>query len=72
MKRIWITLLFAFGMLTLTACASQPIVDTSPTEPQPNTVAEPPFTLDQLVATDPATVQLAAGKVQLIEFYAYW
>lgn len=27
---------------------------------------------EQLEATDPATVQLAAGKPQLIEFFAFW
>lgn len=26
----------------------------------------------ELVATDPATVQLASGKVQLVEFFAFW
>jgi thiol-disulfide isomerase/thioredoxin len=26
----------------------------------------------EMVATDPTTVQLASGKVQLVEFFAYW
>jgi hypothetical protein len=26
----------------------------------------------ELVATDPGTVQLASGKVQLVEFFAFW
>lgn len=59
-------------MLILTACASNPAIDASTPSPLPDTVAKTPFTLDQLVATDPSTIQLAAGKVQLIEFFAYW
>jgi hypothetical protein len=27
---------------------------------------------DELHATDPGTVALASGKVQLVEFFAYW
>lgn len=27
---------------------------------------------DALEATDPATVQLASGQVQLVEFFAFW
>lgn len=57
----------------LTACGSgttgkAPSAETTAPEQE----AAKPFTLDQLVATDPATVQLATGKVQLIEFFAYW
>jgi hypothetical protein len=70
MKRIWITLLFSLGMLTLAACATAAASPAS--APSPDTAAETPFTLDQLVATDPGTVQLAAGKVQLVEFFASW
>ena len=64
---MWIIFLLA---LTLPACTSTP----APADTASENPAETgkPFTLDQLVATDPSTVQLAAGKVQLIEFFAYW
>jgi hypothetical protein len=26
----------------------------------------------ELVASDPGTVQLASGKIQLVEFFAFW
>ena len=44
------------------------------TEVEPEVVAEPPAPrpLDQLIATDPATVSLASGQVQLVEFFAFW
>ncbi len=42
----------------------------------PELTAEPtsaPFTpRTELEATDPATVQLASGNVQLVEFFAFW
>lgn len=73
MKRFWTILLFSLMVLGLTACGSgttavAPSGDTTTPEQE----AAQPFTLDQLVATDPGTVQLATGKVQLIEFFAYW
>jgi hypothetical protein len=35
-------------------------------------VAAPPPVRAELAATDPSTVQLASGKVQLVEFFAFW
>ncbi len=70
MKRTWV--FFFFTVLAfLTACGggAESSVETNNGA---DTAQEIPFTLDQLVATDPGTVQLAAGKVQLIEFFAYW
>ena len=69
MKRTWLIILFTLLTLILAACTPE---SSSQTSDQPDLSAEEPFTLDQLVATDPGTVQLAAGKVQLIEFFAYW
>jgi hypothetical protein len=69
MKRTW--LFFFFTVLAfLTACGGG--ADSVEPNNGADTAQEIPFTLDQLVATDPGTVQLAAGKVQLIEFFAYW
>jgi hypothetical protein len=34
--------------------------------------AAPPPVRAELAATDPSTVQLASGKVQLVEFFAFW
>ena len=73
MKRIrWLLFLLPLLALSLAACRSAPETSSQTNESNPETVAEKPFTLDQLVATDPGTVQLAAGQVQLIEFFAYW
>ncbi|GAB4579695.1 MAG: hypothetical protein Fur0022_24330 [Anaerolineales bacterium] len=65
----WIILIVLLG-LSLTACGGTTPQTGSGT--QPETISKEPFTLDQLVATDPGTVELAAGKVQLVEFFAYW
>ena len=53
------------------APAAEPSI--TPEQPAPTlaAVAEPP-PLDQFVATDPSTVNLAAGKPQLVEFFAVW
>lgn len=70
MKRTW--LFFFFTVLAfLTACSRGAEASVEPNDGA-DTAQEIPFTLDQLIATDPGTVQLAAGKVQLIEFFAYW
>lgn len=34
--------------------------------------AAPPPVREELHATDPSTVQLASGEVQLVEFFAFW
>jgi hypothetical protein len=46
----------------------------SPTEVPPEEMEQEPQVVvrEQLVATDPATVSLASGQVQLVEFFAYW
>ncbi len=65
MNKILVILLLAVFLVS--ACA-------------PNTPAAPPETHSQpvkvvktdFVATDPASVNLAAGKPQLVEFFAFW
>jgi hypothetical protein len=49
-------------------------VDTaSEAYPAPEETAPKPTSRgDQLVATNPATVKLASGQVQLVELFAYW
>jgi len=49
--------------------ATEPPTEQPPTE-EPKAVATSRG--DFLVATDPATVNLASGEPQLIEFFAYW
>jgi hypothetical protein len=39
--------------------------------PEPG-AEEPPIVNEKLEASDPATVQLASGKPQLVEFFAFW
>lgn len=31
-----------------------------------------PIVRDQLIATDPSTVSIPSGKVQFVEFFAFW
>ena len=76
-----------FALWLLSACAgpvrgtqTEPVqaVDTG-VSPTPTSVIEeskatptlPPVSAE-LHATDPATVSLASGKVQLVEFFAFW
>ena len=40
--------------------------------PEEPVEAPAPIRRDQLEATDPATVALASGKVQLVELFAFW
>ena len=72
MKQTWLFFLFTLMGLMLVACGGAPGTVSEQSGGNAETIQEKPFTLDQLVATDPDTVQLAAGKVQLIEFFAYW
>ncbi|MCG3206862.1 MAG: hypothetical protein FOGNACKC_00461 [Anaerolineae bacterium] len=67
---------------------TEPVAAATPTDtPPPPTIAptdtpvpEPPAAMPEfrpstrtaLAATDPATVALASGKVQLVEFFAFW
>ena len=48
----------------------EPTATTEPTEAPTETPAPTPR--PGLEATDPATVQLGAGQVQLVEFFAFW
>lgn len=54
--------------------AEPPTQAAQPTgEPAAATPTEPtPLGSPELKASDPATVSLAAGKVQLVEFFAFW
>ena len=72
----------AFGSVTPTLSLS-PMVAASPFPtatmgPTPTPTATqtpippPPWVQAQMVATDPETVKLASGKVQLVEFFAFW
>ena len=71
MKHPWLFFLLPFLVVSVAACAgSQTEMPTAANAPEVET--EKPFTLDQLVPTDPGTVQLAAGQVQFVEFFAYW
>lgn len=62
--------------LLLAAC--QPAPAAPPASAQPSTlpgmatVTAAPTISNELHATDPATVSLASGKVQLVEFFAFW
>ena len=40
-------------------------------DPQPTTMVQPTPRVD-MEATDPAMVSLASGRVQLVEFFAFW
>lgn len=49
-----------------------PVVEELPTPtPTPTTPAPKPVK-EGLEATDPASVELASGNVQLVEFFAFW
>ncbi|MEW5872592.1 MAG: hypothetical protein AB1894_25250 [Chloroflexota bacterium] len=55
---------------TLTSTASlTPTITATPTR---TPVPLPPWVSSELHATDPGTVKLASGKVQLVEFFAFW
>jgi hypothetical protein len=38
----------------------------------PATATEAPVVSPELHATDPSSVNLASGQVQLVEFFAFW
>lgn len=56
------------ALLALSACGL-PASATAPTAVEAG-VADTPD--DEMQATDPSTVVLAAGKPQLVEFFAFW
>jgi hypothetical protein len=57
----------ASGAALLAACRPSP-TSSSTVAPTP----QPTPTYDPFRVTDPATVALAAGRPQLVEFFAYW
>ena len=81
-RHLWLRRsLWILWLLILVACSSQ----AEPTQPQieqvepevavaatATPIPQPPPIREALAATDPATVQLASGQVQLIEAFAYW
>jgi thiol-disulfide isomerase/thioredoxin len=48
-----------------------PTLTRTPTR-TPTPLPPPPWVSAQLYATDPSTVLLASGEVQLVEFFAFW
>jgi len=63
----WVALVGSFVFLA--ACGSAPAsIETETSAPE---VQAAP-TYDPFRVTDPSTVVLAAGKPQLVEFFAYW
>jgi uncharacterized lipoprotein YajG len=81
MKRTISLLMLAVGVWLLAACANSAQTPTSGAYPPsgeaiPDPAAESspakPTPRAAMQATDPATVQLAAGKPQLVEFFAFW
>jgi hypothetical protein len=81
MKRTISLLMLAAGVWLLAACANPsttpvasaypPPVEASP-YPAPESAQARPTPRTELEATDPSTVQLAAGSPQLVEFFAFW
>lgn len=65
-------------VVTLTPTATEFIFLTPTPSPTPAPTATatpvplPPWLAAQLYATDPESVSLSAGRVQLVEFFAYW
>lgn len=62
--------------LVIEQATSQPVAETSPTEVNtepaaPAEVVKPTLRPD-LHASDPSTVSLASGQLQLVEFFAFW
>jgi hypothetical protein len=57
--------------ITLEADSTPSITDVSPESPE-ETQPSQPVVKTGLEATDPSTVQLASGKPQLVEFFAFW
>jgi hypothetical protein len=50
---------------------SMPTPPAAPVETEPEQASPAPVR-EGLAATDPGTVQLASGEVQLVEFFAFW
>ena len=58
------------------AATSQPVAGASPTEASTDPAAPAevvkPTPRPDLHASDPSTVSLASGQLQLVEFFAFW
>lgn len=50
----------------------QPVEPPATMPPETSVPTERPTPRTELSATDPTTVQLAAGQVQLVELFAFW
>jgi hypothetical protein len=59
---------FAVGILVLSACG----VPVSTTLSPAVETGAASSRNDEMQATDPSTVELAAGRPQVIEFFAFW
>lgn len=49
-----------------------PPIPTSTTQPTKTPIELPPWMAASLTATDPRTFKLASGKLQLVQFFAFW
>lgn len=58
--------------VTSTPSPTSSLMPTPTLTPSPTIVPPPPWIQSKLVASDPDEVILASGKVQLIEFFAFW
>ena len=56
--------------------SNQPVAEASPTEASPDPAAPAevvkPTPRPDLHASDPSTISLASGQLQLVEFFAFW
>ncbi len=68
-KALFLLVLAALG---LTACASPALAPAQTAEQQAPAAAPFAQVKTDFTPTDPTTVSLAAGKPQLVEFYAVW
>jgi hypothetical protein len=56
----------------LSTVTSMPVVEPSPTNEVSTDNDVTPIVRTELEASDPSLVMLASGKVQLVEFFAFW
>lgn len=62
----------ATSEIMLTPMASLTPENTPTAQPTPTVIPPPPWVQSKLSAANPLEVRLASGKVQLIEFFAFW
>jgi outer membrane biosynthesis protein TonB len=60
------------GALPVEPTDAPTLMETEPGEAPTTEQAAAPPVKQGLEATDPSTVQLASGEVQLVEFFAFW